>query len=240
MKKFYFALLFIGSSLSLSAQIEVYAEGTTTDISGTEVYATGDDASMHYYFDLKNVSGSQIELTVRRQKLQDVSGTTDYFCWGQSLLLGQCYEAMAVSPHNPWTAPDDYTFDDDATGILHTYYNPTEEGTAKFRYYFVDDNDVAVDSIDVVYSMFLSVKPQQPVDISIYPNPANEVLNILMQNSTSNYSVSIFNLVGKEVSHIDLVNGKNQLNVSELTPGVYFYSIKNNSDILETKKLIIK
>ncbi len=242
MKKTLFSLFtcfcILSSPNAIAQNIEIYAEGTTNDISGTEVYATGDLVEMSYYFDLKNVSGNQLELTVKRLKLQDVANTLDYFCWGQN--FGNCYIDSVVSAQNPWTAPDDLIFANNDEGILQVHYKPNNvNGTAKFRYYILDQNDVAIDSIDVTFNAFLSVKPQKSVDISIYPNPANEVLNIVLQNSTSNYSASIFDLSGKMVSNISLVNGKNQLDVSALTPGVYFYSIKNNSDILETKKLVI-
>jgi len=39
---------------------------------------------------------------------------------------------------------------------------------------------------------------------------------------------------------MELINGKNTLNIENLNPGVYFYSIKRNGNVIETKKLIVR
>ena len=76
------------------------------------------------------------------------------------------------------------------------------------------------------------------LEYSVYPNPAADVLNISV--SENNTSISIYDIVGKNISEMKLVNGNNTLNIENLNAGVYFYSIKRNGIIIETKKLVIQ
>jgi len=118
-------------------------------------------------------------------------------------------------------------------------YTPTGGGEFHFRYYILDsDNgDVMIDSVDVKFISFLSIE-NPTIDFSVYPNPANDVLNITI--SENNTSIVLFDVVGKNVSEMELINGNNTLNIENLDAGVYFYSIKRNGVSIETKQLIVK
>jgi hypothetical protein len=70
--------------------------------------------------------------------------------------------------------------------------------------------------------------------ITLYPNPANQSVNIKGQ---ADYVV-ISNIVGQAVAQIDVVNRSIQLNGMET--GVYFVNIYNNNTLVDTQKLIIK
>jgi len=106
------------------------------------------------------------------------------------------------------------------------------------------DDELFADSVQVTYTIggidcFLSDNEiETTLDYSVYPNPANSVLNIsIFENNTS---ISIFDVVGKTISEMELVNGTNTLNIENLNAGVYFYSIKRNGNSIETKKLIVR
>jgi hypothetical protein len=105
------------------------------------------------------------------------------------------------------------------------------------------DNELYADSVQVTYSIggidcFLGTDEiETPLMYSVYPNPANDVLHISI--AENNTSISIFDIVGKNVSFMELVNGNNILNIENLNPGVYFCSIKRNGVVIETQKLVI-
>jgi len=106
------------------------------------------------------------------------------------------------------------------------------------RYYIINhDNNEIIDSVDVQINAFLEVK-NETINFNVYPNPANELLTISI--SENNTSISIFDILGKTVSKMELINGNNTLNIENLDPGVYFYSIKRNGVSIETKQLVIK
>lgn len=71
--------------------------------------------------------------------------------------------------------------------------------------------------------------------LSVYPNPAKDVLNIEVAGSES-YAVSLTNLLGKTVF---ADKDKSAINVSALTPGIYFLTIEVKGQ-KTTKKIVVE
>jgi len=81
----------------------------------------------------------------------------------------------------------------------------------------------------------LSVKENNIEGLNIFPNPANNVLNIT-SNNTADKNVQLFDLTGKKVLDVTTVS---QVNVSTLKAGVYVAKI-NEAGKTATRKVIIK
>ncbi len=82
------------------------------------------------------------------------------------------------------------------------------------------------------------------VNANIYPNPASSILHVLAKfNSTrERVSLELFNSLGQEkytceVKNVSLLN--EQLDVSKLSPGIYFLMIQSG-DIAISKKIVVK
>ena len=69
--------------------------------------------------------------------------------------------------------------------------------------------------------------------LSVYPNPATDVLNISLSNGTSIETVNIYNVSGKLVNSIKL-NG-NQIDISQLNNGVYMVEVLTANGTFKTK-----
>jgi hypothetical protein len=67
----------------------------------------------------------------------------------------------------------------------------------------------------------------------VYPNPANEVLNISVSNGAEVNNVNIYNVSGKLVNTAKVA--ANQINISDLNNGVYFIEILTENGKLTTK-----
>ncbi len=80
---------------------------------------------------------------------------------------------------------------------------------------------------------------QQETAITIYPNPAQETLNI-NGVTTENAVVTISNLLGKVVFTSSLTKGQNSLDVRQLTSGIYFISITQLDSSISNKTFVIK
>ncbi len=108
---------------------------------------------------------------------------------------------------------------------IWAYYN-SELG--KFNICAVDLNPLSIQNIET--NKFI-----------IYPNPANNVVNIKFNNALrGKLTISIYNIQGKRVFNTEAysVNNKIQFNVSTLSNGMYFVKLKNEQK--ETvQKLII-
>lgn len=75
-------------------------------------------------------------------------------------------------------------------------------------------------------------------EISVYPNPANEMLNIYNPDSTP-LNLTIADLSGKIVLQQQLTLESNQINLANLTTGVYLLQLSNNN-MRTTQKLVIE
>ena len=75
--------------------------------------------------------------------------------------------------------------------------------------------------------------------LSVYPNPVNNGRTFVYIVTHKNFTkhVEIFNVLGKQIYATNL-SGK-ELNISQLSTGVYILKITENN-ISETRKLVIK
>lgn len=73
----------------------------------------------------------------------------------------------------------------------------------------------------------------QLVDFSVYPNPASESFKIGVHAEV--LSVEIFNIMGAKVLSVE---GKREINVSELQSGIYFLKIETDKGILNQKLIV--
>ncbi|SHJ27367.1 conserved repeat domain-containing protein/Por secretion system C-terminal sorting domain-containing protein [Flavobacterium haoranii] len=67
----------------------------------------------------------------------------------------------------------------------------------------------------------------------LYPNPANEIINISTKNQTEINSVEIYNLVGQIV--LAIPNTTNKIDVSNLETGTYFIKVNTEKGSTTTK-----
>ncbi len=76
--------------------------------------------------------------------------------------------------------------------------------------------------------------------VSIYPNPTSDVLNFNLDYSTNNFiTVNIYHVTGKLVKSVILRQNQEQINVEDLSNGIYMIEIKSD-DRTENQKLIIQ
>ena len=80
----------------------------------------------------------------------------------------------------------------------------------------------------------------EPLDYyGIYPNPVNEVLQIISPNRKGNLNIKIYNTVGKLLSNQTLdFNKQSSIDVSNLSSGIYFLNIEDESGNTTIKKLV--
>lgn len=91
------------------------------------------------------------------------------------------------------------------------------------------------DDFSMVENDPTSIKQDNIDGLAIYPNPANDVINIT-SNGIGVKAVTIFDLVGKKV----IETSTNQtINVSSLKAGIYLVNIKQDGKSA-TRKLVIK
>jgi len=148
-----------------------------------------------------------------------------------------------------WTQVTGFTWDsiyDDYDWVLATSATTTISGTANtyiaFKYVSIDGDansgggNWTINNVSV--SEASSVKEINN-NISIFPNPAINKLNISSVSNINNITVS--NVIGQKVLNIDGINADNySLNIADLTKGVYLISIKNINGTFAVTKFVKK
>ena len=75
---------------------------------------------------------------------------------------------------------------------------------------------------------------------NIYPNPANEKINIQLNSAETDSQVSLFSIAGELILQQKFAGQKFQIDVSDVSNGVYFIEVKNHNSAARKKVVISK
>jgi hypothetical protein len=132
--------------------------------------------------------------------------------------------------------------------VMDTTYTethlPTTQGPLSWKYYvtvvFQDSLNpghiLCEPTSDTILIMFPAVGINDPTNssISLYPNPANDVVNIVSTNDIK--TIEVLNYIGQTVYKNNSVNLKKvELNVTSFKSGVYFVKVTTTSGIKTVK-----
>lgn len=68
------------------------------------------------------------------------------------------------------------------------------------------------------------------IELNVFPNPASNNLNISFKNESQNIAqLRVVDMTGKTIYSENVSDGQAQINISNLTPGVYYLRISTNS-----------
>lgn len=88
-----------------------------------------------------------------------------------------------------------------------------------------------IDDFNVVAGM--SGIQEHEVNVNVYPNPANDIVNV---NASSNIStIEVFNMMGQKVSAFDANNTTANINVAALANGIYMMRINTENGVVNQK-----
>lgn len=179
--------------------------------------------SVRFFFDGEVLQSDSIYEWLNQNSYGESSfGTSVYGGWG--------------SYGNP--SQDSVYFSFKKNGVIHWMnisYHLAEQHTDSI---FFVVNEVLSPCIANSNFEFENSKP-----FSLYPNPAKDFVNLSysLQNSNKN-RVFVYNSIGQMVKYIDLQSGKNQtanLDLHDLSAGLYYYHLEINGKIQQGQKLII-
>lgn len=117
----------------------------------------------------------------------------------------------------------------------------------RFRFSFTagGGNNIFIDDININGISTVGIKENSAIaSIKLFPNPANDVLNLnyTLKNKTA-VQLELTDVLGKvqSVQNTETVvagENKNVINTSSLKPGVYFIRIKQNGAVIYSSKFI--
>jgi outer membrane protein assembly factor BamB len=163
-----------------------------------------------------------------------------------------------ITPSIGLTWADGKIWTDDFQEQLLYCLNP-EDGSVEYTVYVPYDNprDLAFDGTyiwvlsaadGVICQMDVGIIPSgqdnpimEQIGFSVFPNPANEILNIKQSNPNITYNIELRNFHGQLViEEKNIQSSHYAINVYDLKAGVYFYMIREEYELLQQGKIVIK
>jgi len=216
----------------------------TGSISTTEYYEVTLSPSSGYTISLDTIrfrvqrSGTGIRTFCVRSSVDGYTSNLNAFVGLSPLLM--------VEPGNIFFIKRDTTAPEPSTILLSGGSFSTLASPVTFRFYAwnseANTGTFSIDNVRFIGSAALAigVKEESISDLSISPNPSvNGLFNLDMGNSISKATVSVYNIIGKMILTKEVTSsGKQNIDLSNETNGVYFVNVKTASSSI-TKKIII-
>jgi hypothetical protein len=112
----------------------------------------------------------------------------------------------------------------------------------KFRFNLVSDTTQTRDGfyfddfeIKVISDSTTSVNDNDYLNVSIYPNPTNSLLNIEIPNISKETNINIYSISGQLVKSLNTNVIKTKLDISSFATGIYFVQLKSENAIKSYK-----
>jgi hypothetical protein len=89
-----------------------------------------------------------------------------------------------------------------------------------------DGSTMYIDDID--FTVNLGINPIPEIELGIYPNPANQLLQITIPLGINAETIVISSVAGMKANQYNVTSGVFELNTSSLANGIYFTMMKNS------------
>ena len=146
-----------------------------------------------------------------------------------TLLFVSCFLASTAFNQNLELISSSGAYDEDAGGsvswsvgevVIETYEGGSNDVTQGFH-----QSDIYI----------VSVENHIEMEISIYPNPTSDYINI---SATEKLRINIFDASGKLVEIVDMLGNEDQIDISHLSRGAYTFMFQSNGQLVKTVKII--
>jgi len=119
-------------------------------------------------------------------------------------------------------------------------YAGSDKAIVKFSYISALGGSINIDNVNFS-GPALSTPKIAGTGINVYPNPANDIVNIIAGNEPIN-KVDVADVTGKIVMSIDNEKGNNQfsVNTSSLIEGVFVFTVFTEGNVLVKKVSIVR
>jgi len=218
-----------------------FASAQEIQFIGQDEITYGDPSSTDVasYITVKNNSDIERDIKVRRNPIDMPEGTSHWFCW---VLCWQ--DDVDTSNFHLRLDPGEETQE------FSAHFNPDGEvydgWSVEYCFYDVNDTDFEF-CTTVNWSTADPLSTNDLVNLEIshpQPNPCTDQVrfNILNEIVPEDASLSLFSVVGKQVKQQRIPVGTDQvvLDVNDLAPGVYIYSLMSGANKINSGRLVVK
>jgi hypothetical protein len=233
----------MSGTFAFAQSFKLLTAGTTTQApaSYTRIFSATDPNDDYFDIDAKNISSSTKTTKVKMYIISTPSGCSNdiYFC-------------DAITCYSPGTFVSPVSYDiaagATATPAIVPHMNPgTCTGSYQVRLTLYNVNAVS-DSASVLINYTVTTGIEENANLNYKlgnatPNPASENMTVdyTFVSEPKTATIELYNVVGLKVSELKIegTEGKAKMNVSNLSNGVYFYSLVVDGNKVSTKKVVI-
>ena len=208
-----------------------------------DTFFTGDLVNqISSHLDIKNTSTNTITVKCQKTNLNIPLGGESFYCFA-----GNCYSASSTSPSSsadllPGQRISFANSDADAHSGYYDAYGTS--GIAEVEYCFYDvnnptDETCVIITYDCTSNTAINDFNELTEISDFYPNPANGFTHFTFNGTKA--QLKIIDILGNEVKQVNLLEkGEKNIDISDLSKGLYFGNLISNNEIIAIKKLIIK
>lgn len=229
----------IAQSVTLISKAGILGQNTTVYQAGT-----ADSSELITFVDVKNVTTEPVNIFCKKSVLSVMDSTESVMCWADG-----CYPSwVTVSPSAKTIAPGETVSEFSGHYVWIGKNLGFTSGETVIRWVFYNSVDAADSvSLTVYYTTYgagLAESGIGPTSLSnAYPNPAGSQTTIgYSVPSGTDGSLLIRDVLGstKKMEPLTSASGKITVNTSNLSDGIYFYSLMVNGKTAQTKKMVVK
>ena len=188
-----------------------------------------------------NTTSASISVKARREIISEVSGSSNYFCWGV------CYDSSTtVSVVNQTIQAGDtnYTF--------YAHYRPLGNvGLTVIKYVFylsTNSSDLVNQTVGFCVDTDCTIGIEESHNqASLFWNASNPfegfgAMNYQLANGQNRGTLTVMNVAGQVVKDVHLYNAKGQVffDAQDFSSGMYLFQLKSNGELLGTQKIMVK
>lgn len=134
-----------------------------------------------------------------------------------------------------WGDGDSTFYNNSNSNISHTYANTGPWNICLRAYGFCGVEDSCLTNL---YSGVYPQEQDNEINISIYPNPFNDRINIVMTNSINQSDLIIYDMVGRLVYSTSFSGKRISIDLKELKKGMYFVKLITDKGKIDISKIV--
>ena len=234
------------TTFTVVGQSKITILNETDNISGqAHTIKATDGSEQKIEFQIHNESTKTQPWLIKRVRL-DVpqSGWDDNLCWGpqSNPLEGSCYTSSQM-PDDLWITPEAANVPAQEAGLLQVYITPDAGSLddGHYRYYVGVSAEEPADSVDIIIkreaASIVDIS-KNSVNISLYPNPAADYLQVSSTGINQNGTIKIMDVLGKVIVQEKFTGSKKYI-VREFKNGVYIMTVATAGKVY-SKRFVVK
>ena len=246
-KLFFYYVLFFCSSLINSQNEHAFIieseDGEVLENNQVLEFNSVQYPNASFIFFVRNLTSEAINVRAEVLNISGTDGSMMEFCFGECYFgvdLNTPYPLnsfVTVEPGETQTSVGDHFFNQDPG-------DGTNPVSFQFRFYMVDSEGNEVMSIPELMTDYFVTYQYQAQSFSLEENFSENIqlyLNekILTITAPSEYTVSLFDISGKNILTTQLNEGINSIDVSNITNGIYILKVHNDFNRSDYRKILL-